>query len=80
MWDGVCMGLGFTFALCVVASVREILGAGTWLGHQVLWDSFEPALMLITPPGAFITLGCVIAAVTAILGAVKKHSKKDKED
>lgn len=75
-WDGVCMGLGFTFALFLIASVREILGAGTFFGLRVFSEGYEPALMVITPPGAFITLGCVIAAVTAILAAVKARKKK----
>ena len=75
-WDGVCMGLGFTFALFLIASVREILGSGTFFGLRVFSESYEPALMGVTPPGAFITLGCVIAAVTAILTAVKARKKK----
>ncbi len=75
-WDGVCMGLGFTFALFFISTVREILGSGTFFGLRVFSESYEPALMVITPPGAFITLGCVIAAVTAILTAVKTKKKK----
>ncbi len=73
-WDGVCMGLGFTFALTVIGSVREILGSGTFFGYSVFGSGYEPILMIVTPPGAFITLGCIIAAVSAVIGAVK--SKK----
>lgn len=73
-WDGVCMGLGFTFALMVIGSVREILGSGTFFGYSVFGSGYEPILMIVTPPGAFITLGCIIAAVSAVIGAVK--SKK----
>ncbi len=61
--DGLSMGLGFTAALVLIASVREILGAGTWLGLRVTPDAFEPALIFILPAGAFLTLGLISAAV-----------------
>jgi electron transport complex protein RnfE len=61
--DGLSMGLGFTAALVLIASVREILGAGTWLGLRVTPAAFQPALIFILPAGAFLTLGLVSAAV-----------------
>ncbi|MBR5871979.1 MAG: electron transport complex subunit E [Clostridia bacterium] len=61
--DGLSMGLGFTLALVLIASVREILGAGTWLGLQVTPDAFSPALIFVLPAGAFLTLGFIAAAV-----------------
>ena len=61
--DGLAMGLGFTTALILIASVREILGAGTWLGLRVTPAAFQPALIFILPAGAFLTLGLVSAAV-----------------
>ena len=61
--DGLAMGSGFTFALVILGSVREILGAGTLFGAQVFGGWFEPAVLFILPPGAFITLGFVIALV-----------------
>ena len=61
--DGLAMGLGFTAALILIASVREILGAGTWLGLRVTPAAFQPALIFILPAGAFLTLGLVSAAV-----------------
>ena len=76
-WDGVCMGLGFTFALTVIGTVREILGAGTFLGYPVFGENYQPVLMVLTPPGAFITLGCIIAGVSVLLSKVKKHKKKE---
>ncbi|MBM4403712.1 MAG: electron transport complex subunit E [Candidatus Cloacimonetes bacterium] len=66
--DGVGMGLGFTLALMVIATIREILGAGTWLGIPVIPASFEfkPILVAILAPGAFITLGFLMALVNLI--------------
>ena len=61
--DGFAMGIGFTFALVVLGSIREIIGAGTIFGLNVFGEWFEPAVLFIMPPGAFITLGFVIALV-----------------
>ena len=61
--DGLAMGAGFTFALVVLGAIREIIGAGTIFGISVFGDWFEPAVLFILPPGAFITLGFVIAFV-----------------
>jgi len=58
--DGLGMGFGFTLALTLIATFREILGNGTWLGYPVFGSSFEPALMMILAPGAFITIGFII--------------------
>lgn len=77
--DGVGMGLGFTVALIIIASVREVLGAGTFGGIKITPAGYEPIQMLIMPYGAFITLGFLIAAVNFI----RKNSeniKKSKAD
>jgi electron transport complex protein RnfE len=54
--DGMGMGLGFTFALFCLGAVREVLGAGTLFGLQVLPSSFEPWVVMILPSGGFFTL------------------------
>ena len=64
--DGVGMGLGFTFALCLIGTVREILGAGTLLGVQIMPDFYSPMVIFVLPAGAFLTLGFIIAAVQKI--------------
>ncbi len=51
------MGLGFTLALVMLGGVRELLGAGQFLGYQVFSDNFEPWVVMILPPGGFIVLG-----------------------
>ncbi|MDR0930417.1 MAG: electron transport complex subunit E [Clostridiales bacterium] len=68
--DGIGMGLGFTLALVIVASVREILGNGTWLGFHLFSN---PAIMFILPPGGFIVLGVVLAIINYVKGRVTTH-------
>ena len=74
--DGIGMGLGFTLALCILGTIREILGNGTFLGIQVFGDGFQPATIFILPPGAFIVLGCVLAVIN-IISARKKERSDD---
>jgi electron transport complex protein RnfE len=64
--DGLGMGLGFTAALIVIASVREILGSGKIWGLVLLGNSYNPVLMAILSPGAFITLGLLIGLFNLI--------------
>ena len=60
-FDGLGMGLGFTLGLSVLGTVREILGAGTLLGFPLFGSSFEPALIFILPPCAFLALGIILS-------------------
>lgn len=64
--DALGMSLGFILALLVLSSVREILGSGTFLGYQVLGSWFEPWIIMILPPGAFIALGILIGLANKI--------------
>ena len=64
--DGFSMGLGFSFALCLIAFFRELLGAGTLFGFSVLGSWYNPAIIFILPSGAFLTLGFIIAGVQKI--------------
>ncbi|NMB08704.1 MAG: electron transport complex subunit E [Tissierellia bacterium] len=59
--DGLGMGLGYTMALLILGSLREILGAGSIFDKMLFGANFEPALIFIMPPGAFILLGILIA-------------------
>lgn len=61
MLDGLGMGLGYTIAICSISLFREIIGAGSILGLPLLGESYQPALIMILPPGAFITLACILA-------------------
>ncbi len=62
--DGIGMGIGFTLALFIMGSVREILGAGSWMGMSLHMDT--PMSIFIMPAGGFFALGCIIAAVNKL--------------
>lgn len=70
--DGIGMGLGFTLALVILGGVREILGNGTFLGIQLFGEGFQPATIMILPPGAFIMLGIILAIIQLI-----SHKRKE---
>lgn len=59
--DGLGMGMGFTLALVALGMVRELLGSGTIFGLVILGKGFEPFLLMILPPGAFLALGLMLA-------------------
>lgn len=61
--DGLGMGLGFTLALTLIASIREILGNGSVFGIQLFGESFQPMLLMILPAGGFLTFGLMIGLV-----------------
>lgn len=69
--DGIGMGLGFTAALTIISAIREVLGAGTFLGMQLFGAGFEPALIMILPPGGFLVFGLTIAAFNKIMSLKK---------
>jgi len=58
--DALGMGLGFLMVLFTLGTIREILGSGTFLTYQVLGDWFQPWLVMVLPPGAFLALGLLI--------------------
>lgn len=61
--DGIGMGLGFTMALTILGAIRELFGNGTVFGFNILGASYQPALIMILPPGAFLTLGFLLAFI-----------------
>jgi electron transport complex protein RnfE len=64
--DGVVIGLGFTFALVLLGSVREILGAGSIFGWKFVPEDSSTILLFILQPGAFFALGFLIAFVNKL--------------
>lgn len=64
--DGLGMGLGFTLSLTVLGSIRELLGVGSIFGFSLLPASFEPIILMILPPGAFLTLGLLIGLINKV--------------
>ncbi|MEG1310971.1 MAG: electron transport complex subunit E [Romboutsia sp.] len=59
--DGLGMGLGFSLSLTVLGAIREILGSGSLFGISLFGAYYQPILLFILPPGAFLTLGFLLA-------------------
>jgi electron transport complex protein RnfE len=72
--DGVGVGLGFTLALFILGSIRELLGNGSILGYSLFGDSFQPAVVMILPPGAFIGLGFILFVINYLNDRSKDKS------
>ena len=66
VFDGIGMGLGFTVSLTVIGCIREILGVGTFMGYPVTPSFYTPATIMILAPGAFFTLGNLMAILNTI--------------
>lgn len=71
--DALGMGVGFTLALFLMASIREIFGSGTWFGLSIPWLSENPIAILAMAPGGFFVFGCLIAIVNKISGGKAKN-------
>jgi electron transport complex protein RnfE len=67
--DGLGIGLGFTISLTVLGALREVLGQGTLFGIDVMWSSFRPFTFMIEAPGAFVSLGILLAIMNAVSGS-----------
>ena len=70
--DALGMGIGFTGALALLGATREILGAGTIWGYHILGTGFNPAIIMILPPGAFIALGLFLGFFNILAKKRKK--------
>ena len=64
--DGLGMGIGFTAALFLMGTVREVLGAGSFLGLSIPVLSQNPMLIFILPPGGFFVFGILMACVNKL--------------
>ena len=71
--DGLGMGLGFTISLSVIGLIRELLGAGTVFGMQVMPSAYKPIAIFIKAPGAFL----VLAVLVIIMNALKIKNRAD---
>ncbi len=77
--DGLGMGLGFTIALTFIGIVRELIGAGTAFGLQIMPASYEPVTIFILAPGAFFVLSCLVAAQNYVKARAAKKGKEVKK-
>lgn len=87
--DGLGMGIGFTITLVIMGSIREILGAGTWMAGlgslipalgadfaiQVIPESIDPFTIMTSAPGGFFVFGVLMAAATWLTSRPKKSAK-----
>ena len=73
--DGFGMGIGFTLAMVLIGTFREIVGNGTFFGFQVMGSWYHPALIVILPPGAFILIGYLVA-VSKIINEKRENKLK----
>ena len=64
--DAIGTGIGFTLALLIIASIREILGSGMWFGMEIPWLVNNSAMIFAYAPGGFIVFACIIAVINKI--------------
>lgn len=75
MIDGIGQGVGFTLALVILSSIREILGSGTWFGFPILGKNYVSIGVITQAPGAFIILGLLVAGFNVINKKVKARKE-----
>lgn len=75
LFDGVGMGLGFTFALTVIGAIRELLGAGEVFGFHIMPQSYVPCSIFVLAPGAFFVLACLTAIQNKIKLAGERRGR-----
>jgi len=74
IFDALGMGVGFTMALIIIASIRELLGNGTILGFPLI-KGFEPATIMILPSGALLTIGILIGIINFV--HIKQKTRRE---
>ena len=74
MLDGLGMGIGFTISLVLIAAVREVLGAGSFMGWQFIPSDYN-ILIFVLAPGAFLVLGFIMALVRHCVNKVEEKRK-----
>lgn len=77
--DGAGMGLGFTFALVVIGVIRELLGNGSLFNISLFGPKFEPWVIMILPPGGFLTLGFLLLLFSWYAQRKKDRASQTKE-
>lgn len=76
-FDGLGMGVGFTIAMLVISVIRELFGNGTILGFSVFGAGYNPALIMILPPGAFILIGYMMGGIKMYLERKEERKKAE---
>ncbi|MEL7622905.1 MAG: electron transport complex subunit E [Clostridiales bacterium] len=73
--DGLGMGIGYSIAILLISTIREILGSGSFMGVELFGSNFQPVLVMILPAGAFITMGFLFAAFAFLKNRKAKVKK-----
>ncbi len=71
--DGIGSGLGYTMALVIMSTIREVLGAGTFAGIRLFGETFQPIMIFAQPPGAFLIVGIMSGLFKLILSRKVKE-------
>ena len=79
IFDGLGMGLGFTVAITILASIREVFGSGTLFGLRVMGEGYTNISILTMPAGGFLTLGILLIVVNALRDKITKAVAARKE-
>ncbi len=64
--DAIGTGAGFMIAMLMMGGIREVLGAGSFLGISLFGPGFEPWVIMVLPPGGFLTLGVLLLLLSAV--------------
>ena len=73
--DGLGMGVGFTLAITVMRAIRELIGAGTVFGIQVMSSGYQPMLLIVMASGGFLTFGLYLGLFNLIVNRIEKKKK-----
>jgi electron transport complex protein RnfE len=72
--DALGMGLGFTWALTLLSTIRELLGMGTFMGYPIFGEGYVSWVVMILPPGAFLVLGILVGVMNFVSEKAKKRA------
>ena len=77
--DGLGMGIGFTLALMLMGSIRELIGNGSVFGINVLGTSYQPMLLIVLASGGFLTFGLMLGLFNLIVKKLETKKKHEEE-
>jgi len=78
--DALGMAGGFSVALVLLGSIREVLGSGSLLGFSIFGPNFEPWVIMILPPGGFLTLGLLLAVFARLKARRSQRPARARQD
>ena len=77
--DGLGMGIGFTLALMLMGSIRELIGNGSVFGVNILGASYQPMLLIVLASGGFLTFGLMLGLFNLIVKKLETKKKHEEE-